>query len=77
MAAIRHTLTERWYSWENARQAAMEDEEVDLYADSEKGGQAYLPREVEVGEVVESEAPTGDPNYFPPPASPGRTEVRV
>ena len=36
-------LTERWYAWENARVAAMEDEEIDLYADPEQGGQAYLP----------------------------------
>lgn len=31
MNAIKHTLTERWYTWENARVAAMEDGEVDLY----------------------------------------------
>jgi large subunit ribosomal protein L47 len=44
MKAIKHTLTERWYAWENARSAAMEDEEVDLYADPEKGEKAYLPK---------------------------------
>lgn len=44
MKAIRHCLTERWYAWENARVAGMEDEEVDLYADVEKGERAYLPR---------------------------------
>jgi len=49
MKAIRHVLTERWYAWENARVAAMEDEEVDLYADSEQGESAYLQKpEVEV-----------------------------
>lgn len=44
MKAIKHTLTERWYAWENARVAAMEDEEVNLYADLEKGEPAYIPR---------------------------------
>lgn len=42
--AIKTCLTERWYSWEEARVAAMEDEEVDLYAGQE-GGTAYLPKE--------------------------------
>lgn len=43
--AIKLCLTERWYSWEEARIAAMEDEEVDLYADTEKGQPAYIPKE--------------------------------
>jgi len=43
MKAIKHTLTERWYAWENARVAAMDDEEVNLYADLDKGESAYLP----------------------------------
>lgn len=30
MRAIKHTLTERWYAWENARQEAVNDPEVDL-----------------------------------------------
>lgn len=45
MKGIKHVLTERWYAWENARVSAMEDEEVDLYADVEKGERAYLPRQ--------------------------------
>ena len=28
--AIKHTLTERWYAWEDARKLAMDDESVDL-----------------------------------------------
>lgn len=44
MNNIKHTLTERWYAWENARVVAMEDEEVDLYANPEKGEDAYLPK---------------------------------
>lgn len=51
--AIRHVLTERWYAWENARYAAMDDPEVNLYADPEKGDQAFIPmpqvEEVRVG----------------------------
>ncbi|EMC93313.1 hypothetical protein BAUCODRAFT_37001 [Baudoinia panamericana UAMH 10762] len=43
MRNIKVVLTERWYAWENARQAAMEDPEVDLSADPGKGEQAYLP----------------------------------
>ena len=46
MKNIKICLTERWYSWEEARVAAMEDEEVDLYADPEKGQSAYLPKEL-------------------------------
>jgi len=42
MKSIKHVLTERWYAWENARVAAMEDDEVDLYADPAKGEKAYL-----------------------------------
>ncbi|RMZ12889.1 hypothetical protein D0862_02513 [Hortaea werneckii] len=45
MYAIRGALRERWYTWENARVEGMEDEEVDLYADLEKGERAYLPRQ--------------------------------
>lgn len=51
MKGIRHCLTERWYAWENARVAGMEDPEVDLYADLEKGEAAYLPRSEESTEV--------------------------
>jgi hypothetical protein len=46
MKNIKICLTERWYSWEEARVAAMEDEEVDLYADPDKGQSAYLPKEL-------------------------------
>lgn len=41
MKAIKHTLTERWYAWENARWAAMEDPSIDLYADEASGQQVY------------------------------------
>ena len=41
MKAIKHTLTERWYAWENARWAAMEDPAIDLYADEEQGQKVY------------------------------------
>jgi len=41
--AIRHVLTERWYAWDNARWAAMEDPEVNLSANPELGEKAYTP----------------------------------
>ena len=42
--AIKRALTERWYAWENARVAAMEDPEIDLYA-GQAGEKAYFPRD--------------------------------
>ena len=42
--AIKHVLTERWYAWDNARYAAMEDSEVNLYADPDRGEIAYTPQ---------------------------------
>lgn len=54
MKAIKGVLTTRWYAWESARVAAMEDEEVDLYADPEKGQPAYLPKPMEEADEVSS-----------------------
>lgn len=45
MKAIKHTLTERWYTWDNARNEAMLDEEVNMYADLDNGEVAYLRRD--------------------------------
>ena len=42
MKAIKQVLTERWYSWEDARKLAEKDAEVDLNADLETP--AYRPR---------------------------------
>lgn len=42
--SIKHVLTERWYAWENARYAAMDDPEVNLYADPDQGDLAYIPK---------------------------------
>nr|OQO20561.1 hypothetical protein B0A51_10437 [Rachicladosporium sp. CCFEE 5018] len=39
--AVRHVLTERWYAWEAARVAAVEDPEVDLFPPS--GGKGFVP----------------------------------
>lgn len=44
MKSIKFVLTERFYTWENAREAAMQDEEIDMYADIDNGGVAYLPK---------------------------------
>lgn len=43
MRAIKHTLTERWYNWEDARGLAVEDPEVDMSGE----GPAYNPRAFE------------------------------
>ena len=51
--AIKHVLTERWYAWENARFAAMDDASVNLYADPEKGEPVYLP-EVDQEQVLDA-----------------------
>lgn len=40
MGAIRHTLTERYYTWEDAVQVARSDPEIDMNAGE---GQAYNP----------------------------------
>lgn len=45
MKRIKQVLTERWYTWENARQDAMQDEEINMYADLDAGEPAYLPKE--------------------------------
>ncbi|KAI9857356.1 MAG: 54S ribosomal protein L4 mitochondrial [Trichoglossum hirsutum] len=41
--AIKQVLTERWYSWEDARKIARTDREVDLTGN----GPAYKPRDLE------------------------------
>ncbi|KAK5167126.1 54S ribosomal protein L4 mitochondrial [Saxophila tyrrhenica] len=43
MRSIKFVLTERWYAWENARNVAMQDDEVNLYANPDEGERAYLP----------------------------------
>lgn len=50
MKAVKHALTERWYAWENARNAAMEDDEINMYADLDNNEPAYIPRKDD-GEV--------------------------
>ena len=42
MKAIKKTLTERWYAWEDARKIAERDPEIDLGADLESP--AYRPK---------------------------------
>ncbi|KAH0555996.1 54S ribosomal protein L4 mitochondrial [Trichoglossum hirsutum] len=42
--AIKQVLTERWYSWEDARKIARADSEVDLSGN----GPAYKPQDLEV-----------------------------
>jgi large subunit ribosomal protein L47 len=45
MKSIKHTLTERWYTWDNARNEAMLDEEINMYADVDNGEIAYLRKD--------------------------------
>lgn len=47
MRSIKHTLTERWYAWEEARKVARNDPEVNLDA-AERDVPAYLPQVLEV-----------------------------
>lgn len=51
MRNIKKVLKERWYAWENAREAAMLDDEVNLYADTSAGESGYVPKDdhLEVG----------------------------
>lgn len=46
--AIKHTLTERWYAWQEARKEAVQDPEVNLKANTSKGELAYSPKVLEV-----------------------------
>jgi hypothetical protein len=38
MSAIRHTLIERWYSFEDAREQAMSDPSINMYAEFGESG---------------------------------------
>lgn len=49
--AIKHVLTERYYSWEDARELAKGDPEVDLSGE----GPAFTPSEFVDEEVLEAE----------------------
>ncbi|KAK8042641.1 hypothetical protein PG994_013124 [Apiospora phragmitis] len=58
MKAIKHTLTERYYAWEDARELAEKDPEIDLSGE----GNPYTPRDYLQEEEMEqlaldSEAP--------------------
>jgi len=68
MGAIRHALTERYYTWEDAQQVARSDPEIDMNAGEE--GQAYNPsaydedfedaeswEEPKAGDAASTEAP--------------------
>ncbi|KAK3672074.1 54S ribosomal protein L4 mitochondrial [Recurvomyces mirabilis] len=81
MKKIKFVLTERWYAWENARMSAMEDEEVDLYADVEKGEEAYLPGRAgdePLALGTKADALTDSGKAIPPPDAAGTTrEARL
>ncbi|KAJ2907391.1 uncharacterized protein MKZ38_003248 [Zalerion maritima] len=74
MKSIKHTLTERWYAWEDAVKLAKEDPEIDLTAGE---GQAYTPRDyLSEEEIVEAQitAPKkGEGTSIPPPPPTSRS----
>ncbi|WPG99484.1 Putative ribosomal protein L47 [Acrodontium crateriforme] len=55
---IKLVLTERYYAWENARYAAMDDPEINMYANLEKGESVYTPSQVEQS-LPDSSVPEG------------------
>ena len=48
MGAIRHTLTERFYTWQGAVEVAKTDDEINMNA--EEGG-AYIPSSYEEDDI--------------------------
>jgi hypothetical protein len=85
MKCIKFVLTERWYTWENARKEAMEDDEVNLQPDASKGEKAYIhgpdPVQVVTEEAVEDGVPEAaseqSPHQPPPDASRLGSEARI
>lgn len=55
MRGIKHVLTERYYAWQNARALAVDDEEVDFYANTQNGETFYkpAPEATEVSQLAE------------------------
>lgn len=49
MKAIRRVLTERWYAWQDARELAKSDPNINLYPAA--GGSVYSPSTTEVDYV--------------------------
>ncbi|KXT15009.1 hypothetical protein AC579_7774 [Pseudocercospora musae] len=76
MKRIKYVLTERWYSWENARVAAMQDPEINMYADLDAGEAAYLPKDGSFEPESEASADATAQSGMPPPEPP-KPEVRV
>ncbi|CZT19491.1 related to 54S ribosomal protein L4, mitochondrial [Ramularia collo-cygni] len=78
MKAIKHTLTERWYTWDSARSEAMLDEEINMYADVDNGEIAYLRKEDDLVVDEQLSAPEGSEQAMPPADVPKMsTEARA
>ena len=60
MKRIKHTLTERWYAWENARAVAQNDPEVHLSARFEHMGLRKPRRKTRVDRNGASDAMQND-----------------
>lgn len=84
MRAIQHTLTERWYLWEDARKLAEKDPEIDLNNEQHP----FTPQDVyehESAFVADDQAQTAEqapsgfmaeptkPEHIEPPAIPPAT----
>nr|POE54484.1 54s ribosomal protein l4, mitochondrial [Quercus suber] len=74
---IRIVLTTRFYAWEDARNAAMEDPEVDLYADPEQGEHAYLPGQQEEQTIERPEGSTAAQVAYVPETPATQSQIRV
>jgi len=80
MRAIKHTLTERFYAWEDAVELAKDDPEVDLSGQ----GPAFTPKEYleeegaagEGDQKASSEAAI-DPSTLPGTTNPTTSEPRA
>ncbi|KAI2624369.1 MRP-L47-domain-containing protein [Hypoxylon sp. NC1633] len=87
MKAIKHTLTERFYLWEDARQLAESDPEIDLTNSSRPfNPHSYLEEETQTTEAVEGQkdesenlpAEKAEPSTLPPNAiEPQQPSARV
>ncbi|EME44021.1 hypothetical protein DOTSEDRAFT_53247 [Dothistroma septosporum NZE10] len=71
MKAIKHTLTERWYTWDSARVEAMNDDEINMYADLDNGEAAYLPKndEYEDSQLVQQQGTQSQDLTLPLPVN--------
>ncbi|KAI5366467.1 putative ribosomal protein L47 [Septoria linicola] len=76
MKRIKFVLTERWYTWENARQDAMQDAEINMYADLDAGEAAYLPAGHTDNSAQSGALAGASQTDLPPPSELPRADAR-